>query len=342
MNKHEKDFVFLIVLDAVRSDIFFELLRDFPWLKDHFQLLTAVAPSSWTCPSIVSMLTGKYPHSHGVRQYGDKIHGSELTLPQIFNAAGYDTQLFSNNIWSFSPATNIDQQFNRAFSTATTTYDKGEAIANIISSLPSDIPIREVARQWHDLSRRFPEAVSRVRGSYTALLLHVLHAIKEKKKKSEKTFIMVHLMGAHLPYNPNRTVLNRLGIDFSDEQWQQFLEFTAALNEDHFFKFNSGMTTYSYKEESWIRGLYRAEIYCQLELLEYFLIELREASVIKNSFFIITADHGEMLGEHNIFGHGIGLYEPVVKVPLLISGKDSNQLKNVSGINKISQINPAF
>ena len=33
---------------------------------------------------------------------------------------------------------------------------------------------------------------------------------------------------------------------------------------------------------------------------------------------VVTADHGELLGEHGEFGHGRSLYEPVLRVPLLV------------------------
>jgi arylsulfatase A-like enzyme len=33
---------------------------------------------------------------------------------------------------------------------------------------------------------------------------------------------------------------------------------------------------------------------------------------------VIVSDHGEMLGEHNIMGHGLGVYQQLVHVPLMI------------------------
>ena len=34
---------------------------------------------------------------------------------------------------------------------------------------------------------------------------------------------------------------------------------------------------------------------------------------------IVTADHGEEFGEHDLFDHGESLYRPEIRVPLLIS-----------------------
>ena len=37
-----------------------------------------------------------------------------------------------------------------------------------------------------------------------------------------------------------------------------------------------------------------------------------------NTIVILTADHGDLLGEHNVFGHSSTLYEGVLHVPLII------------------------
>jgi arylsulfatase A-like enzyme len=46
--------------------------------------------------------------------------------------------------------------------------------------------------------------------------------------------------------------------------------------------------------------------------------ELRRREVLDNTIVVITSDHGEMFGEHGLFGHGNCLYRPVLQVPLLI------------------------
>lgn len=49
------------------------------------------------------------------------------------------------------------------------------------------------------------------------------------------------------------------------------------------------------------------------------LRELKEIGLYKNTLIIITADHGEEMGEHNLcFTHGGFLWDSVIKVPLII------------------------
>lgn len=65
----------------------------------------AVAPSTWTFPSVTSLLTGAYPHVHGATRRSDddansvadmtplppRLDAGTATLPERFAGAGYDT-----------------------------------------------------------------------------------------------------------------------------------------------------------------------------------------------------------------------------------------------------------
>jgi arylsulfatase A-like enzyme len=46
--------------------------------------------------------------------------------------------------------------------------------------------------------------------------------------------------------------------------------------------------------------------------------ELERRGVLKKTLIIITSDHGEGLGEHDLFMHGESLYRTEIRVPLLI------------------------
>ena len=45
---------------------------------------------------------------------------------------------------------------------------------------------------------------------------------------------------------------------------------------------------------------------------------LRAAGRLDDTILVVLADHGELVGEHGIFGHGFALYEPMIRVPFLI------------------------
>jgi arylsulfatase A-like enzyme len=48
------------------------------------------------------------------------------------------------------------------------------------------------------------------------------------------------------------------------------------------------------------------------------LAQLRQRGELDNTIIIITADHGEHFGDHNLYLHGNSLYEPLLRVPLIV------------------------
>ncbi len=76
----------------------------------------AYATSSWTKPSVASLLTSLYPQTHGVGaySYSDAMPDSVQTLPEYFQREGYHTAQFSANPLSAS-LSNLHQGFDTTF-----------------------------------------------------------------------------------------------------------------------------------------------------------------------------------------------------------------------------------
>lgn len=49
-----------------------------------------------------------------------------------------------------------------------------------------------------------------------------------------------------------------------------------------------------------------------------FLQDLKKRGLQDRTIVVVTADHGELLGEHGLLGHTEGLYEPVLRVPMFV------------------------
>ena len=52
------------------------------------------------------------------------------------------------------------------------------------------------------------------------------------------------------------------------------------------------------------------------------LEELERRGTLRDSWVVITSDHGELFGEHGLQGHGNSLYGPSLHVPMMILGPD--------------------
>ena len=94
--------VLCIVVDALRADM---VSRELTPFLANLDGSTAVAPAPWTFPSVSSLLTGQYPHTHEAMRQTDnpdnateaeltlppKLSETVQTLPDYLAGAGYET-----------------------------------------------------------------------------------------------------------------------------------------------------------------------------------------------------------------------------------------------------------
>jgi arylsulfatase A-like enzyme len=72
--------------------------------------------------------------------------------------------------------------------------------------------------------------------------------------------------------------------------------------------------------------------------------ELKERGLTRNSWIVITADHGEEFGEHGNYkrGHGITLYQEVLRVPLIFHAPDAGRGRRVSRQVRLLDVAPTI
>jgi arylsulfatase A-like enzyme len=75
---------------------------------------------------------------------------------------------------------------------------------------------------------------------------------------------------------------------------------------------------YTEEERAALRGLYRDEVEYTDGQVGALLDGLEAAGKLDNALVIVSADHGESLGEHGIDFNHHGLYDEVLAVPLLV------------------------
>ncbi len=67
-----------------------------------------------------------------------------------------------------------------------------------------------------------------------------------------------------------------------------------------------------------MNNLYDAEILYMDHHIGRLLEGLERLGLFEHTLFIVTADHGELLGEHGKMGHGTSLYQEEIHIPLLV------------------------
>ena len=139
----------------------------------------AYAPSSWTNPSVASILTSRYQSQHGIVTFESVLADSELTLPEVLKARGYTTGFFCANGLIAK---------RMGFSQG---YDKYSSILTKATEGPRHL--------W------VPERSDRINGDALGWLDGVA-----KTAPTAPIFLHVHYMEPHNPYAPRAEALDRI------------------------------------------------------------------------------------------------------------------------------------
>jgi arylsulfatase A-like enzyme len=93
---------------------------------------------------------------------------------------------------------------------------------------------------------------------------------------------------------------------------------TKPSPQSKYLKQDQGRPTLKYTADDWIR--YRS-FYCELveKADRFFAATLAAVRDFSNTIVVYTSDHGDALGEHGLPFKGPFLYEPLIRVPLVIA-----------------------
>jgi len=159
--------------------------------------------------------------------------------------------------------------------------------------------------------------------------------IEKNKKKS--FFLWLHYFDPHEPYRPPNYIKIDTGHTHEENYDKQVPILKNRPVDTDVYGGLGGIPDYAIvdgrREQGYYVSLYDREIKYTDEQIGLLLDELKKLSLYNNALIIITADHGESLGEHNLyFTHGTFLYDVVVRVPLII--KYGKLFSNSQIINK--------
>lgn len=129
-------------------------------------------------------------------------------------------------------------------------------------------------------------------------VLKWLRDIDPKAPKS--TFMFIHLMSVH-----------EAGLHHEEfQKWQPFVAPIASALLAGSTPSNEYGVAY---RNNYNNGILQADA-----MVRKIFKELKNKGMLDNALVIISADHGEYLGEFNRFHHGQEPYEPVSRIPLLV------------------------
>jgi len=130
-------------------------------------------------------------------------------------------------------------------------------------------------------------------------------------RRAGKTFLYLATSEPHLPYTPSD---DSLAAEWGRRPAPLVPARTASLSE----AVADGLAKLTREQQEFIRALYRAEVRDADDGFAGMVADLQELELADKTALVVLGDHGEELFEHGRFGHGRGLGDEVLRVPLMI------------------------
>lgn len=310
--------ILLISIDSLRADHLspYGYARETtPFLSelafDGHVFENAFAASNWTGGAVSSLLTGLYPVSHGFGNKHYYLDDGKDTLASILSAHGYFTIGFSNNMY-LSRQTGIDAGFQdfryrgRRESTAGPQPVKSVKRRHRLKSAVSEKHKHYLKNLLDSCRKRC--ALARDDGAFETET--AFGKWLNGFDRQSPFFAYIHYQEPHSIYMPPYPYRRR----FFSGSWADEAD---CLTFDH-VGYYGGKTVFSETQVQRYLELYDGEIcYLDWRLGRLFRL-LKNAALYENTLIVVTADHGEMFGENNFFWHAFCLYDPLIRVPLII------------------------
>lgn len=328
--------VLVVVLDCVRAEDFAggrapvdrmpfveELLRESVYFPK------ATAPSPWTIPSHASLFTGLYPWQHGVHMKGAlNLDTSLPTIPSLLHRQGYATVSVSSNGF-ICPEFGLTAGFDASA--------WGDWWEKFLRLPESDLPPRAVnfprtqelptGSFWNSLespvryANRFPLLLNA--GSHLASRIlrpeapfqpivspwiePTMSSWVRSQPRETPVFAFVNLYDAHEPYLTEPSGLRGV----------RAVRDYAKLRMDR-----TSLLTGHWRPSPWefdrLHALYRDMIRRMDERLRALVQGFKDAGRWDRTLLIVTSDHGQAFGEHGFLFHGYRVWEPLLRIPLLM------------------------
>jgi len=243
-----------------------------------------------TTQSVAAFQTGLYPTRNGVRSLKDGLAADQVTLAEHLSAAGWRTGAMVHNPW-VRRGRGFEQGFDQFWS------------------------FYELERAWGPL---------RYSGMVTALDTAFFGSIRsfdpntdakvttdralawlDETPEDAPFYLYVHYFDPHWPYRPPGEAAENRVNNIHDTEWSKGdLVFSNPLRDD---------------ENAEAVRLYGQEIDHNDDQVGRLLQWLDDHGRAEDTVVVFTADHGHHLGDHDYwYHHGAFLYEPGVRIPLLV------------------------
>jgi arylsulfatase A-like enzyme len=300
--------VFLISMDTTRADH----MSTYGYARETSPNLTALAadglnftqarsPAQWTVPGHASMLTGLYPTRHGAHYVGGWSAGPAIygrkrvfplaedrtTLAEVLHDRGWATGGFVANFANLFRGFGMAQGFQRYEDQPGLLFRPAPHVVGFVQQF-SPAFMKKPFRSARDINAAALAWFDRVPAGRPAFMF--------------MNYLEPHHWIAAPPY----------------DLWARDLPHAARLARKGLFT-HAVPANLSKEERDFVTANYDGQILAMDAALGELVADLKKRGRYENALIVVTADHGELLGEHDIVGHGGRMmYEGLLHVPLVV------------------------
>ncbi|HDZ21375.1 hypothetical protein LCGC14_0431840 [marine sediment metagenome] len=282
-------------------------------------------------PSRASFLTGRYPRTCRTRQNGQSIPADEVLVTKLLHDAGY--------VCGLSGKLHLSACFPEVCTGTERRIDDGYDEFHWSHHPGDDWPTNEYfhwlrekgatfTREKFDGEQYVETSVPEAHHQTTWCAQKAVNFIEASSRFDHPWLFSVNFYDPHHPFDPPREYLERY-LDRLDEI--PLPNYTPGeLDDKPPFQDRDSHGAYC-SPDAFDRDhindrshrLIRAAYWAMCDLLDHQVGRILEAldrtGQRDNTIVIYSSDHGEMLGDHGIYLKGPYLYDPAVRVPLIVS-----------------------
>jgi len=309
----ERPNVLWVIWDTVRADRLSLHGYELPttpfleqWSRGARVFDNCLSTASSTVPSHASMFTGLLPSEHGAFHTQRMLDDERVTIAELLGDAGYQTFLFAAN-----PHLQEAQGFHQGFDVHEHPWD------DQLHARALDIVRGKIDPE--DRSSGLPERLKSSNVKQWAikaageLAQERLLAWLGQRDHKRPYFAFLNYMEAHTPYIPPRHFREKL-------HPPELVERSYRIDNSYGTRWAHTFGEYDYSADD-LEAMGAAYDAALLELDTLFrelIGGLRESGHLENTVIILSSDHGEHFGEHHLVDHQYSLYDPLLRVPLIV------------------------
>lgn len=277
-------------------------------------------------PNRASLMTGRYPHAHGVISNGIKLPEDEFTLTHALRKAGYYTgQMGKLHFWPHKDRDHREAHPPYGFHQMRLSDEPGpydDAYGRWLWAQGKEV--RENARVSMPGERKRFEYYTFAGEDHTThaswVATETITFIQDTLSRQPDRPFFVHagFYAPHPPLNPPASAL-ALYRDrplpprhYSGDEVER-LPATLARSMTELLET---------PEATW--NAYRRHFYAMVSHLDHnigrIVAAVADAGLLERTVFAVTSDHGDYLGDHNLVSKSSRPYEGAMRIPLIFRG----------------------